>query len=212
MSRISTVVNSLGFRLLVPIFLMSGVVMAVHALMTFDSTQDHFLRFVETDIDRYSGLIKRATHDGMLLNNKADVQLMIERLTAGSELSSVRVYDKDGVIRMSGDKDEIGKHMELECETCLSCHKAEPARDTAVLERRGLTHVDDGIEVLRHLSVIENEVSCATAACHAHPESNRVLGVLDVEMSLQPVDAAVSGIRRCGTIPVAQNAILFGGD
>ena len=192
----STLVNSLGFRLLVPIFLTAGVVMTVHAFMTFDSTKGYFLRFVEGDIDRYSGLIKRATHDGMLLNSKADVQLMIERLTAGSELASIRVYDKDGVIRMSGDKDEIGQRMEMDCETCRSCHEAEPTRDTAVLERRGMAHMDDGIEVLRHLSVIENEVSCATAACHAHPETNRVLGVLDVEMSMQPVDAAVATSRR----------------
>ncbi len=194
--QMSPLVSSLGIRLLVPIFLIAGVVMTIHALVTFDSTKGHFLRFVEGDIDRYSGLIKRATHDGMLLNNKADVQLMIERLTAGSELASVRVYDKDGFIRMSGNRDEIGRRMEMQCETCLSCHQAEPARDTAVLERRGMAYMEGGIEVLRHLSVIENETSCATAACHAHPEENRVLGVLDVEMSLVPVDAAVATSRR----------------
>ena len=59
-----------------------------------------------------------------------------------------------------------------------------------------MTHGDDGAEVLRHLSVIENQVSCATAACHAHPETNRVLGVLDLEMSMRPVDAAGASARR----------------
>ena len=54
----------------------------------------------------------------------------------------------------------------------------------------------DGPEVLRHLSVIENEPSCATAACHAHPAEQRVLGVLDLEMSMAPLDAAIHTAQR----------------
>lgn len=196
MNRFGRLVNSLGFRLLVPIFLTVGLVLAVHAFAAFDAMKDHFLKFVEADIDRYSGLIKRATHDGMLLNNKADVQLMIERLTQGPELASIRVYDKEGVIMMSGDEGEIGQRKEMECETCSTCHRDRPARDTALLERRDMARADSGLEVLRHLSVIENEPSCATAACHAHPSDTRVLGVLDVEMSMAPVDAAVTTAKR----------------
>lgn len=196
MSRLSTLAHSLGFRLLVPIFLTTGVVMAVHAVMTFHSTKDHFLRFVETDVERQIEMIKRATHDGMLLNRKADVQLMIERLAAGPDIACIRVYDKRGVITMSGDKKEIGHQIAMEGETCLSCHVAKPARDTATMEQRGMAHGVDGAEVLRHLAVIENQVSCATAACHAHPETKRVLGVLDLEMSMQPVNAAGAAARQ----------------
>ncbi len=196
MNRLSTLAHSLGFRLLVPIFLTTGVVMAVHALMTFHSTKEHFLRFVAKDVERQSGMIKRATHDGMLLNRKADVQLMIERLAAGSDIACIRVYDKQGFITMSGVKEEIGRQMKMGCETCLSCHVAKPARDTATLEKSGMAHGDDGAEVLRHLSVIENQPSCATVACHAHPEAERVLGVLDLEMSMRPVDAAGASARQ----------------
>ena len=61
-----------------------------------------------------------------------------------------------------------------------------------MLEQRASTQLAGGPEVLRHLSVIENEPSCATAACHAHPADKRVLGVLDVEMSMAPLDAAIA--------------------
>ena len=196
MSRLSTLTHSLGFRLLVPIVLTTGIVMTVHAVMTFHSIKDHFLRFAETDGERQIEMIKRATHDGMLLNRKADVQLMIERLAAGPDIACIRVYDKQGVITMSGDKSEIGRQMGMDCETCLSCHVAKPAHDAATLEQRGMTQADDGAEVLRHMSVIENQVSCSTAACHAHPETNRVLGVLDLEMSLRPANAAGAAARR----------------
>ena len=53
------------------------------------------------DVDRSSELIKRATHDGMLLNRKEEVQATIERLAQGPEIAAIRVYDKEGAIVMS---------------------------------------------------------------------------------------------------------------
>jgi len=92
---------------------------------------------------------------------------------------------------MSAQTAEIGYHMDLDSETCRSCHTEEQTKDAAVLERNSLARVQEGPEVLRHLSVIENEPSCATAACHAHPADKKVLGVLDLEMSKAPVEAAI---------------------
>jgi two-component system NtrC family sensor kinase len=189
-------VQSLGFRLLVPLFITVGAVLAVHAMISFSSTKEDFLGFVRADIDRSSGLIKRATHDGMLLNRKDDVQATIERLAEGPEIAAIRVYDKRGAIVMSAHKEEVGHRIEIDSDTCRSCHGEEPTKDAAVLERSGLARVGNGPEVQRHLSVILNEPACATAACHAHPSDQRVLGVLDLEMSMAPLDAAIHAAQR----------------
>jgi two-component system, NtrC family, sensor kinase len=189
--RLKTLCQSLGFRLLVPLVVTVGVVLTVHAMISFRSTKDDFLRFVRADVDRSSELIKRATHDGMLLNRKEEVQASIRRLAEGPEIAAIRVYDKKGFIAMSARQDEIGQRILADSETCCSCHEKEGTRDAAVLERKGLTRVADGPEVLRQLLVIENEPSCAAAACHAHPADQRVLGVLDVEMSMAPLEAAI---------------------
>ncbi len=194
--RLKAFFQSLGFRLLIPLFITVGLVLAVHAMISFRSTKEDFLRFVRADVDRSSSLIKRATHDGMLLNNKEGVQATIERLAQGPEIAAIRVYDKEGTIMMSAQKDEIGRRIEPESDTCLSCHEEKRPRDTAVLERKSLARVGDGPEVLRHLSVIENEPGCATANCHAHPADQRVLGVLDLEMSMAPLDAAIHAAQR----------------
>ena len=58
--RLNTIVQSLGFRLLVPLFLTVGVVLAIHAMISFDSTKEDFLSFVRADLDRTS----RADHAG----------------------------------------------------------------------------------------------------------------------------------------------------
>ena len=68
-----TLVHSLGFRLLVPLSITVGAVLAIDAMISFRSTKEDFLHFVRADVDRTSGLVKRATHDGMLLNRKVSI-------------------------------------------------------------------------------------------------------------------------------------------
>ncbi|HYW79573.1 MAG TPA: hypothetical protein VE890_08350, partial [Thermoguttaceae bacterium] len=190
-ARMKTVLQSLGFRLLVPLLTTVGVVLAVYAMISFSSTKDHFLQFVRADIGRSSELIKRATHDGMLLNRKEEVQATVQRLAEGPAIAAIRVYDKAGVIMISADDKEIGQEIEPDSDTCLSCHEKDRTRDVAVLEREGLSRIGDGSEVLRHLSVIENEPSCAAVGCHLQPSEQRVLGILDLEMSMAPLDATI---------------------
>lgn len=194
--RLNTLVQSLGFRLLVPLFLTVGVVLAIHAMISFDSTKDDFLTFVRADLDRTSRLVMRATHDGMLLNRKPEVQATIDRLAEGPEIAAIRVYDKKGKIMMSAERDEVGREIGLASVTCTSCHPRGQMKGAAVLERKSLERIRDDLEVLRHLSVIQNEPSCSTAACHAHPAEQRVLGVLDLEMSMAPLEAAIRTAQR----------------
>ena len=43
--------HSLGVRLLIPLFLTVGVVLTIHATISFRSTKEHFLQFVEADVN-----------------------------------------------------------------------------------------------------------------------------------------------------------------
>jgi two-component system NtrC family sensor kinase len=188
--------QSVGVRLLVPLVVTVSVVLAVHAIISFRSTKDDFLWFVRRDVDRSSELIKRATHDGMLLNRKDELQATIERLAQSPEIAAIRVYDKEGVIAMSAHREEIGSRLGRDSATCRSCHAQVQPSDTAVFQQTGFDNNGDGPEVLRRLSVIENEPTCSAAPCHAHPADQRVLGVLDLEMSMTPLQAAVHNAQR----------------
>ena len=46
------------------------------------------------------------------------------------------------------------------------------------------------------IAPVHNEPGCATAACHAHPASENVLGVLDVQLPLARVDADLAASER----------------
>lgn len=189
--RISALLGSLEIRLLVPLSIVVGLVLSLHALLSFQSTKEHFLNLVHDEVVRSSDLIKRATHDGMLLNRLDQVQATIERLAQAPEVAAIRVYDKTGAIVLSARSSEYGQTIALDSDTCQSCHGNGVTLDDAVLQRSSLTQSEGGPEVLRHLIVIENEPSCAIAECHFHPADRRVLGVLDVEMSMAPLEAAI---------------------
>ena len=178
-----------------PLFLTVGAVLAVYALFSFRSTREQFLGYARADLQRSSGLIQRATHDGMLLNRLDEVQTVIERLAEAPDLAAIRVYDKEGAIVLSARSEEIGRRISLDVEPCLSCHSAGEPFSTARLERIRLPPIG-GEEVLRHLTVIHNEPTCAAPGCHARPEEESVLGVLDVEMSMAPLEEAVRSARR----------------
>lgn len=195
LQRLRSLIESIGFRLLVPLCLAVAIVLAVHAYISFRTTEQHFLRFVRADARRCSDLIERATHDGMLLNRLNEVQATFERLADGSDIAAVRCYDKEGVIVLSADRQEIGRRIGQESETCVSCHGRQTTKGVSVLERSSLARTSGGPDVLRHLSAIQNEASCSTAACHAHPADQRVLGVLEVEMSMAPLDQAIGSAQ-----------------
>jgi two-component system NtrC family sensor kinase len=62
--------------------------------------------------------------------------------------------------------------------------------------------------VLSVITPFRNESSCAAAACHAHPPSKTVLGVLDVGFSLQAVDRDLSDFRRASMVVTAIAVLL----
>jgi two-component system NtrC family sensor kinase len=51
---------------------------------------------------------------------------------------------------------------------------------------------------------------CATSACHVHPREKTVLGVLDVGVTLTPVDQDLAAFRRVSLIVTAVVALLVG--
>jgi len=152
-----------------------GAVLAVYATISFRSTKEDLLGFVRADLERSSRLINRATTTACCSTARRTCRRRSNgwRKRGNRRHPHLRQGRHDcHVSTEGGDRRRIA----LDSETCRSCHREGKRRGEAVLERTSLTRVDAGPEVLRHLSVIENEPSCATAACHAHPADQRSWG------------------------------------
>jgi two-component system NtrC family sensor kinase len=59
------------------------------------------------------------------------------------------------------------------------------------------------------ITPIYNEPSCSTAACHAHPPRQNVLGVLDVALDLGPADRLIAAARRRVFVTIAIEVALI---
>jgi len=89
-------------------------------------------------------------------------------------------------------------------EECYGCHsEARPLERLATSERSRIftspEHRDvhgANHRILGIINPLYNEAGCSAASCHAHPESTKVLGVIDVTVSLSDVDAQMSLARR----------------
>ena len=194
--RLRSLAGSLELRLLIPLAATIALVLSVHALLGYWGARDALARFVRGDLDRSSSLIQTATHDGMLLNRMDEVQRRIERLGASPGFTGIRVYAKDGRIALSSDAAERGRIIPITAEACAACHPGGAPTGPGVLQASHPVLTRGGHEAQRSLTVISNEPTCAATECHPAPSQRPVLGVLDVQMTMQPFDDAIAQARR----------------
>jgi two-component system NtrC family sensor kinase len=71
----------------------------------------------------------------------------------------------------------------------------EEITGASVLTHANLLLHDGSHDENRCLTVIRNQPDCSSAACHVHPEDQLVLGVLEIGMSLDPLEQAVNEAR-----------------
>jgi two-component system NtrC family sensor kinase len=144
-----------------------------------------------------SDSIKSSTHDNMLADRRQDAYATMEAIGRGEGIEKVRIFNKEGRVMFSTHAAEIGAAVDKRAESCYACHAAGRALERLSLPSRSrIYHEADGHRILAMVTPIYNDPSCSQAACHAHPAAQRVLGVVDVGISLRDVDAQSALLRR----------------
>jgi len=160
---------------------------------------------------RMADVIYRSTHHGMLANNREDIIQTIQSIGSQPGVKKVRIFDKKGTVQYSTLGEEIGHTVDQRAEACVACHASRvplekpESKQTARIYRAGQERL---IGLIRP---IENQPACSNAGCHAHAPNVRVLGVLDVVLSLEAVDQALaSHERRMQAQVILSAAVLMG--
>jgi two-component system NtrC family sensor kinase len=146
--------------------------------------------------DRIAETIRRATHDGMLRNDAQGVERIIHNIGAQEGIARVRIYNKEGRVRTSTVAAEEGTLVDKRSEECIACHQGpQPRAGLDASDRVRIFRSPDGGRILGIIAPIYNAPECTTA-CHVHPASQRVLGILDVQLSMARADAALRSSER----------------
>src|ERR1019366_654153 len=147
--------------------------------------------------DRISDTIRCSIRYSMLRNEREEVFHIINTIGHENGISRIRIFNKEGQISFSTDDQEVGQFVDKNAEACYACHaQAQPLARLDRPDRMRIYHARDGTRVLGLIRPIENEADCSSAACHAHTNGNRVLGVLDTNISLAAIDLAVARHER----------------
>jgi two-component system, NtrC family, sensor kinase len=138
--------------------------------------------------ERMSDVIKRSTTYYMMRNDREAVYHAMTTMADEPGVVRVRVFDREGRISYSTDPSEISQVVDKAAEACYGCHSQQ--QPLAKLNRpdRFRVYRAQGQRVLAIITPIENQAECSNAACHAHPESQQILGVLDTHLSLARAD------------------------
>jgi two-component system NtrC family sensor kinase len=197
-SRWSSAFHSLGAVLFLWLFAVVLVAFAAYAFLSVRSTARQLRATVENSALAWSELIQHATEHGMLRNRHEEVSHILSTVAATPGVVGVRIYDRQGAIFYSADAREIGRRMDRgSAPACVACHRGEPPRKIVTpRERMRVFRTAGGGRVLGLINPIENAPACSNAACHAHPPSQAVLGVLDVHMSLADADRRLATAGR----------------
>jgi two-component system NtrC family sensor kinase len=161
------------------------------------SQRRQLTQIVQSQADSVVEVVRGATRESMLRNDSAELARIIGTLAAQEPIDRVRVFDKQGRITHSSAPAEIGHQVDATAEQCVSCHVEGGAlREPARAERARIFSRPGEGRTLGLIAPIRNERACSTADCHAHDPAQTVLGVLDVQMPLAGVDAAVAASQR----------------
>ena len=185
--------RTLGTKLFILIAAALLVGELLHSILAYQIHKSFLLERMTDATVRVSDVILRSIYHGMLENDKPSIRRTIETIGKSQDVQVVRIYNKAGTIIVSTDREEVGAQVNMAAEACDGCHVGDhlPAETLEATYAR-VYRDPGGVRRLGVISPIKNEPNCINNGCHAHPETNKVLGVLDVQMSLSSTDASIA--------------------
>jgi histidine kinase len=181
--------NSLSYRLIFFMGLILFIFFSVWAYISIQYQKDKMMKDIVIWTDRLSQTIQLSTHYAMMLNARYDINQSIQNIGRQKAIEHIRIFNKEGEIKFSSTSLEINQKTNIKAEACYICHKTDPPMEYLKLQERiRIYSSPQGHREIGVITPIRNETGCATDACHVHPENKKILGALDVVVSLKETD------------------------
>src|SRR5690242_17896789 len=186
----------LARKLMLSITAIVVLVAAVSGLVNVKIEERQFQKAIILGADQLTKGIISATWQFMLDDHRDAAYQVMQTIALKQGVDHIRMFNRSGQVVFSTNVADQQTQASLKSETCVLCHEDVPPRSQlALASRTRIYGRPDGHRRLAMVTPIYNEQSCSQAACHAHPQNMRVLGVLDVGLSLEAVDAEIAAFK-----------------
>ncbi len=179
----------ISYKLIAAVAAVAILIIGVFAYLLLRAHQRQLIAELERSAHQLSETVKSSTKYDMLLNQRESVHRIINTIGKQGGIDKVRIFNKEGAIIFSTDSLDVGKMVDKKAEACYACHAADQALERLpIAERTRIFKAEAQPQTLGIINPIYNEPSCWQADCHAHEAQQKVLGVLDITMSLAEVE------------------------
>ena len=184
--------NSLKLKISLSLIIVLSTAMVVFTLLILKQRQEDMQSVVARHVTQISEMVVASTRYTMLVNKRDIAEKIIEDIGKQKGIERIRVISKDGTIIHSNRKTEVGFSVDQKDDACISCHQSsQPLKWVPDDKRWKIVETAGGRRVLGSMHAIRNEPSCSSASCHEHPQSQSVLGIVDVAYSLDEMDQSL---------------------
>jgi len=183
------------------VFLISilSVFMFVSFSVIFKSVNEQYLNtIIRQSGNNIGSIVEGSLYRSMLENDKGALRNTLDVINTLPGIDEVNMYDSnENLVYSSFATDSNSKHSDP---NCISCHpnikSMFPAKEKSyrIIDVNSDCEMNQNDNGSRHLlikSPILNEKSCSTSSCHAHSETDTLLGSLVIKIPLETQDAAI---------------------
>ncbi len=173
----------------------------VYASVNINTQRNQLIEQVIHGSNQVSETIKRSMRYDMLKYQPERLHRAIDTIGAQEGIDKVRIFNYLGEIIYSSDREEMGAMVDKSAEQCYACHaKEKPFERLTTSARSRIFQTAAGYRVLGMINPIYNEPDCYSAPCHIHPQEQKVLGVMDIDVSLAEVDQKIISNKKKMTL------------
>ena len=187
--------RSLSIKLIFWVGVITVMVISVFASVNLNTQRDHLFDATILGAKQLSDTMAKSLRFDMLHNYRDALYNSIETVGTQEEIERVRIFNKEGMIMFSSDKGERGRMVDKKAEACYACHAVGKPLERLDIPERSRIFKSNGYRVLGMINPIYNEPDCYTARCHYHSPEQKVLGVLDISLSLAATDKRIKEIK-----------------
>jgi two-component system, NtrC family, sensor kinase len=180
--------------------LLLGAMIVIFALLGYLNVRLHRQHLEQDTLlsaERISDVIHHSTTEYMLRNDREGLYHSIQTMAAEPGVEKIRIFDQEGRITYTTDSVEENHVVDKTAEACYACHaQSQPLARLNRPDRFRIYRNAARARILGIITPIENQPACSNAACHAHPAEQRILGVLDTNLSLAKADVQLAESSR----------------
>ncbi|MEW6348325.1 MAG: ATP-binding protein [Thermodesulfobacteriota bacterium] len=180
--------GSLRFKLSFYAGLVMFAAIVVFAYQSIKSQEESLINARVHSALKDSEVIRAAIWNGMMTKDREVIRQIIKEIGRQEGFREINIYDHKGALhyttRMDIPQEVPGSVSERE-EPLLK----DIALNTGIRHRFGANG-----NVLTVVNPLVNTPGCSTAACHAHPESEQVLGALEVRLPIDDLRMRISAL------------------